>query len=464
MNCIARRILPACLLGVFLLTIVEPVRSQDNSVSPRPAVTVLDSTKEQDGLVGSVRRVKTETAKIELKDGRPVEGPAQLVEVTTYGIKGNRIENTSYPMGGSVAGKEEYKYDERGNITEMTVRDDHGAILSREAYNYEFDKFGNWTKMVTNLVVFENGQLKREPVEVTYRTLTYYFDDSIAKIVDQPKANPEEPRVVVAPAVPAAANAEVRDQNTLDVNARVSDAASGLGEDTGQPPPMLKRQRAERVESAFNARKQEEEPVTENVTATATTVPLKAEPKPETKPAASAPVPETRTAENPAPSTQKQAYELYTSGRSRFDAGDTPGAIELYLQSIKLEPRSSEVHLNLGHAYLKLQKDRDAVKEFKESIKLNPNVAESHYGLGFVSFRMGRFREAADAFKKATVLDPRMAKAHYGLSLAYQELGMTTGVLEEYRLLEKLDKNLAKKLVQTFPQINFSCRLVQGCP
>ena len=477
MNCIARRILPACLLGVFLLTIVEPVRSQDNSVSPRPAVTVLDSTKEQDGLVGSVRRVKTETAKIELKDGRPVEGPAQLVEVTTYGIKGNRIENTSYPMGGSVAGKEEYKYDERGNITEMTVRDDHGAILSREAYNYEFDKFGNWTKMVTSLVVFENGQLKREPVEVTYRTVTYYFDDSIAKIVDeQPKARtPEpvvEPAVVMAAGVPAAVNVEVRDQNTLDVTARVSDAASGLGEDTGEPPPMLKRLKGERVESAFNARKQEE-PVAEKVTAAATTVPLKAEPKPvkpeskpETKfaPVAVPAASESNTAENAAAITQKQAYELYTSGRSRFDAGDAPGAIELYLQSIKLEPKSSEVHLNLGHAYLKLQKDRDAIKEFKESIKLNPNVAESQYGLGFVTFRLGRFREAADSFKKATVLDPRMAKAHYGLSLAYQELGMTSAVVEEYRLLEKLDKNLAKKLVQTFPQINFSCRLVQGCP
>ncbi len=97
MNCIARRILPAFLLWIFVLTIGAPARAQVTTVSTRPAITVLDSTKEQDGLLGSVRRVKTETAKIELKDGRPVEGPPQLVEVTTYGIKGNRIENTSYP-------------------------------------------------------------------------------------------------------------------------------------------------------------------------------------------------------------------------------------------------------------------------------------------------------------------------------------------------------------------------------
>jgi len=186
MNCIVRRLLPALMLWTAVLTFAVPSQAQDSNV--RAAITVLDSTKEQDGLLGSVRRVKTESAKIELKDGRPVEGPTQLVEVTTYGIKGNRIENTSYPIRDGLVGKEEYKYDERGNITEMTVRDNHGAILSREAYNYEFDKFGNWTKMTTSLVVFENGELKREPIEVTYRTVTYYYDDTVAKIVETPTA------------------------------------------------------------------------------------------------------------------------------------------------------------------------------------------------------------------------------------------------------------------------------------
>src|SRR5215213_961026 len=198
MNSIVRRLLPAFMLWTAVLIFAAPSQAQDANVATRASITVLDSNKDQDGLLGSVRRVKTETAKIELKDGRPVEGPPQLVEVTTYGIKGNRIENTSYPIGGSLVGKEEYKYDKRGNITEMTVRDDRGAILSREAYSYEFDKFGNWTKMVTSLVLFENGELKREPVEVTYRTLTYYYDDNIARIVEKPKSEP----VQQAPAVP----------------------------------------------------------------------------------------------------------------------------------------------------------------------------------------------------------------------------------------------------------------------
>ena len=476
MNCIARRLLPAFLLCVSLLALVEPGRGQENmSVAARPAITVLDSTKEQDGLVGSVRRVKTETAKIELKDGRAVEGPTQLVEVTTYGLKGNRIENTSYPSGGSVGGKEEYKYDERGNITEMTVRDDRGAILSREAYSYEFDKFGNWTRMVTSLVVFENGRLKREPIEVTYRTLTYYFDDNIAKIVDEPKAPAgaapagsapveaapvEAQKVIAAPVVPQPASFEVRDQQTLPVNLGIASSSTGSTE-IGREPPPPKRPKTEPdgVESVFAARKGNE-PVTENVAAAVTSTPPRVEPKAEPKPE-----PKTESpVENSAAIVQKQAYDLYLSARSRFDTGDAPGAIELYLQAIKLEPGSAEVYLNLAHAYLKLQKDREAVKAFKESVKLNPNGAESYYGLGFSNFRLARYRDAADAFKKATVLAPRMAKAHYGLSLAYQELGNTSGLIEEYRILETLDKNLAKKLAQTFPEFNFSCRLVRGCP
>ena len=374
MICIVRRLLPAFMLWTAILTLAVPSQAQNASVTTRAAITVLDSTKEQDGLLGSVRRVRTETAKIELKDGRPIEGPPQLVEITTYGIKGNRIENTSYPLKDGLVGKEEYKYDERGNITEMTVRDERGAILSREAYSYDFDKLGNWTKMVTSLVVFENGELKREPIEVTYRTVTYYYDDTVAKIAEEPKPQP----VQTAPAVPEAAALRT-DQPVLDPVALSAPTSSVQIE--SEPPPAF--------------------------------VPIKS----------------VESAPKPAPDNT-DANGLFLAGRD----------------------------------FLNQHKDREAIKAFKDSIKLNPDDAEAQYGLGFANFRMGRFRDAADAFKKASVLQPRMAKAHYGLGLAYQELGMEKQLMEEYRVLENLDHALAKKLAQTFPQYNFSCRVVKGCP
>ena len=382
MNCIVRRLLPAFMLWTAFLTLAAPSQAQNASVtSTRAAITVLDSTKEQDGLLGSVRRVRTETAKIELKDGRPIEGPPELVEITTYGIKGNRIENTSYPLKDGVVGKEEYKYDERGNITEMTVRDERGALLSREAYSYEFDKLGNWTKMVTSLVVFENGELKREPIEVTHRTVTYYYNDTVAKLAEEPKPEPKPEPVQTAPAVPEAGSLRLTDQVVLEPVALSTPALSVKIE--SEPPPAFIPIKS--VESATK-------PATDNRDAS--------------------------------------ANGLFLAGRD----------------------------------FLNQHKDREAIKAFKDSIKLNPDDAEAQYGLGFANFRMGRFRDAADAFKKASVLQPRMAKAHYGLGLAYQELGMEKQLIEEYRVLENLDRTLAKKLAQTFPQYNFSCRVVQGCP
>jgi len=378
MICIVRRLLPAFMLWTAVLALAAPSQAQNASVTTtRAAITVLDSTKEQDGLLGSVRRVRTETAKIELKDGQPIEGPPELVEITTYGIKGNRIENTSYPLKDGVVGKEEYKYDERGNITEMTVRDERGAILSREAYSYEFDKLGNWTKMVTSLVVFENGELKREPIEVTHRTVTYYYDDTVAKLAEEPKPEPLQ----TAPAVPEAANLRLTDHAVLEPVA-LSVPALSVKIDSEPPPAFVP---IKSVESA---------------------------PKPATD------------------NRDASANGLFLAGRE----------------------------------FLNQHKDREAIKAFKDSIKLNPDDAEAQYGLGFANFRMGRFRDAADAFKKASVLQPRMAKAHYGLGLAYQELGMEKQLIEEYRILENLDHALAKKLSQTFPQYNFSCRVVQGCP
>jgi len=426
MNCIKGRIVPAVLVLGPVLTFIAPVQAQNSvTASARPAISVLDSTKEQDGLVGSVRRVKTETAKIELKDGHPTEGPPQLVEVTTYGIKGNRIENTSYPIAGSLVGKEEYKYDDRGNITEMTLRDDHGAIVSREAYTYEFDKFGNWTKMVTNLVVFENGELKREPVEVTHRTVTYYFDDSVAKAVETPAKPVVEEPVVTAPVVPEAASREDAGSGILEISKIDYSGNVASTPEISENPPSLVLAKPESPKTV---------------------------------------APAIATPEAPAPASSNPAMDLYQTGRNRFDAGDVKGAIDAYLQSVNLEPNSAEVFLNLGHAYLKLEKNSDAIKAFKQSVKLNPDRAETQYGLGVAYFRSQRNKEAAEAFKKAATLDPSMAKAHYGLSLAYGELGETAKLLDEYRILERLDKALAKKVAQTFPEHDYSCRLVRGCP
>jgi TonB family protein len=141
------------------------------------------SEREQDGLNGAVRRVRVETAKVSVKDGKLSEGPRTVRELTTYDLNGKRVDTVAHPVAlNRPAGKEQYKYDDKGNLIEMTIRGTDGSVLGRENYEYEFDELGNWKKMTASIGIFEDGKVSFEPIEVTYRTIAYYYNQAVEKI------------------------------------------------------------------------------------------------------------------------------------------------------------------------------------------------------------------------------------------------------------------------------------------
>ena len=172
-------------------------------VGTAPAVApVAESDRSRDGLVGPVRRVRTEVAKLVTADGKLAEGKHQLVELVAYDIRGNKIENQYFPIAGAtLTGKEVYKYDEKGNISEMTLLNADGSLLSKETYKYEFDFAGNWNKMTTSVAVVDGRGVTFEPTEVTYRNIMYYLDENMVKMV-----NPSVAATTPQPVAPAAAN------------------------------------------------------------------------------------------------------------------------------------------------------------------------------------------------------------------------------------------------------------------
>jgi len=146
-----------------------------------------------------VRRVRTEVAKLVSQDGKPAEGKHALVELVAYDIKGNKIENQYFPIAGAtLTGKEVYKYDEKGNISEMTMLNADGSLLSKEIYKYEFDFLGNWNKMTTSVAVVDSRGITFEATEVTYRSIMYYLDENMVKMVTPGAAPTSQP--VAAPA------------------------------------------------------------------------------------------------------------------------------------------------------------------------------------------------------------------------------------------------------------------------
>jgi len=154
-----------------------------NALQPAPSIPAVESDRVRDGLVGPVRRVRTEIAKLSNQTGKTLEGKHTILEVVAYDLKGNKTENQYFPIAGAnLTGKEVYKYDDKGNISEMTLLNEDGSLLGKEIYKYEFDFAGNWNRMTTSVAVIEGGKITFEPTEITYRSIMYYLDENMMKM------------------------------------------------------------------------------------------------------------------------------------------------------------------------------------------------------------------------------------------------------------------------------------------
>ena len=159
-------------LTLCLIALVLTVSAQNNLTAkagaPSQPVAAVESDRTRDGLVGPVRRVRTEVAKLISAGGGQQEGKHVVLEIVAYDLKGNKIENQYFPIAGS-------------------------TLTGKEVYKYEFDFAGNWSRMTTSVAVVDGGKLTFEPTEVTYRLIMYYLDENMLKAVQPAPTNSTPP-------------------------------------------------------------------------------------------------------------------------------------------------------------------------------------------------------------------------------------------------------------------------------
>jgi protein TonB len=228
----------ALLVAASCLCLPAAARAQ---AAPAALTSANENDRQRDGLQGPVRRVRTETAKLVYKAGKVSEGERKTLETATYDMRGAKIDNAYFlNAGGELTGREVYKYDERGNIVEMTLLNPDGSVMTKEHYDYEFDAMGNWTKMLTSVALVENGETKFEPTEVTYRFISYFLQESVAQKLQPGQSAPAAPAAGAAPQVVAPAPAVLNASATVKP---VSTAASPAPQQKGAaklaaPPPV----------------------------------------------------------------------------------------------------------------------------------------------------------------------------------------------------------------------------------
>jgi len=100
---------------------------------------------------------------------------------------------------------------------------------------------------------------------------------------------------------------------------------------------------------------------------------------------------------------RRTAHTLYNLGVIRYHAKDYDAAIDAWLESIEMEPRSADAHTNLASAYIMSPLSRPdlALKHLRIAHELSPDDAEIAYNLAAVLEAGGHLEEALEFYQQS---------------------------------------------------------------
>lgn len=114
---------------------------------------------------------------------------------------------------------------------------------------------------------------------------------------------------------------------------------------------------------------------------------------------------------------------LYMLGVCERQSGNFVAAVRLLRRALLIDPRSPEVHSELGLALEAAQQLDEALACFDKLIGLKPDFAEAHYNRGNILLALGRFDQAIASFGNTTSIDPNHVSAWNNRGNALLQLG-----------------------------------------
>ncbi len=105
-------------------------------------------------------------------------------------------------------------------------------------------------------------------------------------------------------------------------------------------------------------------------------------------------------------------------------------AITFFKKAIAIDPNDSESLLNMGLAYSKKGKTKEAISYYQKTIAVDSNLAEAHYHLGVAYNEKGKIDKAIPPLKKAIDLGYNNAEIHALLGDIYLSKGLKSSAAE----------------------------------
>jgi len=110
-------------------------------------------------------------------------------------------------------------------------------------------------------------------------------------------------------------------------------------------------------------------------------------------------------------------------GNERMKAGKAEEALGFYDKAVARLPNDPGAHFDRGAALYALSRFEEAGQEFLRATEARDGgLKESaFYNLGNAFFKKDKFKEAVEAYKRAMALDPRDARAKWNLEIALRK-------------------------------------------
>lgn len=121
----------------------------------------------------------------------------------------------------------------------------------------------------------------------------------------------------------------------------------------------------------------------------------------------------------------KETQELLYEANRNLEKGKFPDAEAGYRKIIANEPKNATAKYNLGNAYYKNKKNREAIQRYVQAAEVATSKAEKHkiyHNLGNSLMNDKNYRAAVEAYKNALRNNPTDDETRYNLALAKKML------------------------------------------
>jgi len=103
-----------------------------------------------------------------------------------------------------------------------------------------------------------------------------------------------------------------------------------------------------------------------------------------------------------------------------------------YLKAIQIKPDFIEAYLNLGNTLQSLNRHEEAISQYAKALDIKPDFADALLNIGNALQTLGRNAEAVAHYRKALTSRPDYAEGHYHIAMALEKTGQIDEAVTHY--------------------------------